>query len=118
VLTVLKRKEESIHHAAVEMLCSLMQPMHPNYELRFEQLNKSALLSSRQFVDYLLQLTTDHIQNNTGSLVIASMLDFLTYTICVPYRHFFIIHISYKSSNLHTQPIFYLVRQQRGKFLM
>ena len=68
------------------MLCALIQPMHSNYELRYEQLNKTALLSNRQFLEYLLQLITDHIQNETGSLVIASMLDFLTYTICAPYR--------------------------------
>lgn len=80
---------------------SLMQPMHANYELRLEQLNKASLLSNKQFVEHLLDLIVEHVvrgggdkehdfglifQNRgTGSLVVASMLDFLTYTVCYPY---------------------------------
>uniref|UniRef100_A0A915DHU5 GYF_2 domain-containing protein n=1 Tax=Ditylenchus dipsaci TaxID=166011 RepID=A0A915DHU5_9BILA len=59
-----------------------MQPMHPSYELRLEQLNKQSLLASRNFVEHLLQLVVNHVNRGTGSLVIASMLDFLTYTVC------------------------------------
>lgn len=43
------------------MLCALMQPMHTNYELRLEQLNKQSLLSSRNFIEHLLQLVVDHV---------------------------------------------------------
>jgi DnaJ homolog subfamily C member 13 len=102
VVAVLKRKEEAVDHACVEMLCTLLQPMHPNYELRIEQLNKQSLLSSRAFVEHLLQLVVDHVTKGSGSidllrflimqlspkkgaLVIASMLDFLTFTVCAPY---------------------------------
>ncbi|KAI6178098.1 DnaJ-like protein subfamily C member 13 [Aphelenchoides besseyi] len=85
VIGVLKRKHEAIDHATVEMLCSLMQPMHANYELRLEQLNKQSLLSSKPFVEHLLDLIVEHVTRGTGALVIASMLDFLTYTVCYPY---------------------------------
>jgi len=85
VVSVLKWNHEAIDHATVEMLCSLMQPMHPNYELKLEQLNKKSLLSSRDFVEHLLDLVVNHVERTTGSLVIASMLDFLTYTVCAPY---------------------------------
>uniref|UniRef100_A0A183BLP1 RME-8_N domain-containing protein n=1 Tax=Globodera pallida TaxID=36090 RepID=A0A183BLP1_GLOPA len=59
--------------------------MHANYDLRIEQLNKQSLLSSRVFVEHLLQLVVEHVANGTGALVIASMLDFLTFTVCAPY---------------------------------
>ncbi|KAI1707730.1 dnaJ domain-containing protein [Ditylenchus destructor] len=85
VVPVLDKGNEATDHATVEMLCSLMQPMHPNYELRLEQLNKQSMLASRQFVEKLLQLVVDHVNRGTGSLVIASMLDFLTYAVCAPY---------------------------------
>ena len=61
MITVLKRKQEAIDHACVEMLCALMQPMHANYELRLEQLNKQSLLSSRSFVEHLLDLIVEHV---------------------------------------------------------
>lgn len=96
VIASLKFSHEAIDYATVEMLCSLMQPMHPNYELRIEQLNKQSLLSSKAFVEHLLQLVVNHVvsfcvftnhfkDRGTGCLVIASMLDFLTYTVCAPY---------------------------------
>lgn len=85
VVNMLNRSNETIDHACVEMLCSLMQPMHANYELRLEQLNKQSLLCSRQFVEHLLDLVVNHVERGTGALVIASMLDFLTYAVCAPY---------------------------------
>ncbi|KAL3096073.1 hypothetical protein niasHS_005832 [Heterodera schachtii] len=85
VISVLKRRCEAIDHATVELLCALMQPMHANFDLRIEQLNKQSLLSSRAFVEHLLQLVVDHVARGTGALVIASMLDFLTFTVCAPY---------------------------------
>lgn len=68
MVTVLKRKCETIDHATVEMLCALLQPMHANYELRTEQLNKQSLLSSRAFVEHLLQLVVDHVEKGTGNI--------------------------------------------------
>ncbi|CAD5207181.1 unnamed protein product [Bursaphelenchus okinawaensis] len=85
VVNVLARKSEAIDYATVEMLCALMQPMHPNFELKLEQLNKQSLLSTKVFVEHLLDLVVNHVNRGTGALVIAAMLDFLTYTVCSPY---------------------------------
>lgn len=61
VMSVLRKNNESIDYATVEMLCSLMQPMHANSELRFEQQNKQILLQSDVFVEHLLQLVVGHV---------------------------------------------------------
>ncbi|ESO09053.1 hypothetical protein HELRODRAFT_156562 [Helobdella robusta] len=85
VVKALKRNDLGVSHAAVDMLCSLMQPMHDNYDLRQEQLNKSAVLSSKKFLESLLDMFTGHVNRGSGALVIAAMLDFLTYSLCAPY---------------------------------
>ncbi|EYC29231.1 hypothetical protein Y032_0006g2855 [Ancylostoma ceylanicum] len=85
VIRVLSYKNEAIDYATVEALCALMHPMHNQYELRTEQLNKQSLLSSSKFVENLLDLIVNHVERGTGWLVIASMLDFLTYAVCAPY---------------------------------
>ncbi|VDM52100.1 unnamed protein product, partial [Angiostrongylus costaricensis] len=85
VVRVLSYKSEAIDYATVEALCALMHPMHNHYELRTEQLNKQSLLSSVKFVEHLLDLIVHHVERGTGWLVIAAMLDFLTYAVCAPY---------------------------------
>ncbi|CAJ0944421.1 unnamed protein product, partial [Mesorhabditis belari] len=85
VVRCLQWKNEAIDHAVVETLCALMRPMHNFFELRIEQLNKQSLLSSAQFVEHLLDLVVKHVERQTGALVIAAMLDFLTYAICAPF---------------------------------
>ena len=37
------------------------QPMHDNYDLRQEQMNKSSLLSSKKFLATLLEIFTTHV---------------------------------------------------------
>ena len=56
VAKALKRNDDGISHVAIEMLCALMEPMHQDYDLRQEQLNKSSLLSSEKFLEGLLEL--------------------------------------------------------------
>ncbi|XP_005092836.1 dnaJ homolog subfamily C member 13 isoform X2 [Aplysia californica] len=85
VVKALKRNSDAITHAALDMLCALMQPMHDNYDLRQEQLNKTSLMSSRKFLETLLEMFNEHVVHSTGALVIAAMLDFLTYALCAPY---------------------------------
>uniref|UniRef100_A0A3B5MJC4 J domain-containing protein n=1 Tax=Xiphophorus couchianus TaxID=32473 RepID=A0A3B5MJC4_9TELE len=46
----LKRNNNGVTHAAIDMLCALMCPMHDDYDLRQEQLNKASLLSSKNYV--------------------------------------------------------------------
>ena len=50
-----------ISHAAIDMVCALMEPMHEDYDLRQEQYNKSSLLSSERFLDGLLDMWTTHV---------------------------------------------------------
>nr|CDJ98393.1 Heat shock protein DnaJ domain containing protein [Haemonchus contortus] len=61
VIRVLSYKNEAIDYATVEALCALMHPMHNQYELRTEQLNKQSLLSSTKFVEHLLDLIVNHV---------------------------------------------------------
>ncbi|KAI1292252.1 DnaJ -like protein subfamily C member 13 [Halotydeus destructor] len=85
VVKAIKRNYDAVTHAAIDTLCALMQPMHEEYDLRQEQLNKSSLLSSKTFLEGLLDVLKQHVDLGTGALVVASMLDFLTYALCAPY---------------------------------
>lgn len=57
----LKLGHDGISHAAIDMICTLMEPMHENYDLKQEQLNKSSLLSSEKFLEGLLDMWTQHV---------------------------------------------------------
>jgi DnaJ family protein C protein 13 len=61
VVKALKRENEGVTHAAIDMVCALMHPMHDNYDLRQEQLNKSSLLSSSKFLESLLTMWISHV---------------------------------------------------------
>jgi hypothetical protein len=61
VVKALKREDEGVTHAAIDMVCALMHPMHDNYDLRQEQLNKSSLLSSSKFLESLLDMWISHV---------------------------------------------------------
>ncbi len=61
VVKALKRKDDGISHACIDFLCALMQPMHDNYDLRREQLNKRSLLSSKGFLSLLLEPLCTHV---------------------------------------------------------
>ncbi|XP_077081132.1 dnaJ homolog subfamily C member 13 isoform X1 [Siphateles boraxobius] len=81
----LKRNNNGVTHAAIDMLCALMCPMHDDYDLRQEQLNKASLLSSKKFLENLLEKFISNVDQGTGALVISSLLDFLTFALCAPY---------------------------------
>uniref|UniRef100_A0A6I8R119 DnaJ heat shock protein family (Hsp40) member C13 n=1 Tax=Xenopus tropicalis TaxID=8364 RepID=A0A6I8R119_XENTR len=85
VVKALKRNNDGVTHAAIDMLCALMCPMHDDYDLRQEQLNKASLLSSKKFLENLLEKFNLHVNYGTGALVISSLLDFLTFALCAPY---------------------------------
>ena len=61
VVKALNREDEGVTHAAIDMVCALMHPMHDNYDLRQEQLNKSSLLSSNTFLESLLAMWISHV---------------------------------------------------------
>ena len=79
--------DDTVSHAAIDFLCALLEPMHEDCDLRQEQLNKTSLLSSEKFLDGLLDLWSSHVVRGTGALVVAAMLDFLTFALCAPYRY-------------------------------
>ena len=114
VVKSLKRRDDGISHACIDFLCALMQPMHDNYDLRQEQYNKRSLLSSKAFLNMLLEPLREHVvrcmattplhllnafllvclfvcfvtqKRGTGALVISALLDFFTFAICPPYRY-------------------------------
>ena len=80
-----KLNDDQVTYAALEMLNTLLQPMHLDYDLRQEQQNKSSILSSKTFLEGLMKIFLKHVKENTGSLVISAFLDFLTYTLCPPF---------------------------------
>ncbi|XP_072378328.1 dnaJ homolog subfamily C member 13 [Diabrotica undecimpunctata] len=85
VIAALKRDDYAVTQAAIDVICALMHPMHDDYDLRQEQLNKSSLLQTKPFLDSLLNMWTQHIAVGTGALIVSAMLDFLTFALCVPY---------------------------------
>lgn len=81
----LHRKDLAVTYAAIDMLNSLMHSMSGEYNIKQEQLNKSSLLSSKQFLENLLNTWTEHVNLGSGALILSAMLDFLTFALCVPY---------------------------------
>ena len=51
VVRALQRDRDHVTHAAIDVLCALMEPMYDESDLRQEQLNKSSLLSSPKFLE-------------------------------------------------------------------
>ncbi|CAG9813597.1 unnamed protein product [Phaedon cochleariae] len=86
VIAALKRNDYAVTQAAIDVICALMHPMHDDYDLRQEQLNKSSLLQTKPFLESLLNMWTTHIAQGTGALIVSAMLDFLTFALCVPYN--------------------------------
>lgn len=61
VVRALKREDIGVTHAAMDMVCALMHPMHEDYDLRQEQMNKSSLLSNTKFLEGLLSMWQKHV---------------------------------------------------------
>lgn len=51
-------------HAALDMICALMHPMHDDCDIKQEQLNKSSLLSNSAFLNGLLDKWTHYVVSN------------------------------------------------------
>lgn len=85
IVKTIKLNNDAITYAGFDVLCALMQPMHPDCDIRHEQLNKTSLLATKEFLESLLDVLKLHVNRGTGALVVASMLDFLTYALCAPY---------------------------------
>ncbi|XP_055340824.1 dnaJ homolog subfamily C member 13-like [Paramacrobiotus metropolitanus] len=85
VIKALSKNNDAITHAVLDMLCALMQPMHDDYDLRQEQINKASLMSSKKFMEGILEVFSTHVQRGSGALIISATLDFLTFALCAPY---------------------------------
>jgi len=85
VVQALMRDDDGVTCAALDMLCALMQPMHDNFDLGQERINKTSLLGSKAFVGKLLELLQRHADANTGAVVVSGLLDFFTFALCAPY---------------------------------
>ncbi|KAI9580597.1 hypothetical protein GQX74_011267 [Glossina fuscipes] len=85
IVAALRRKDLAVTYAAIDMINSLMHSVNANHDLKQEQLNKSSILSSRTFLETLLNMWTTHVSHGSGALVLSAMLDFLTFALCVPY---------------------------------
>lgn len=85
IVKTIKLNNDAITYAGFDVLCALMQPMHPDCDIRHEQMNKTSLLATKEFLESLLDVMKLHINRGTGALVVSSMLDFLTYALCAPY---------------------------------
>lgn len=85
IVKTIRLNNDAITYAGFDVLCALMQPMHSDCDIRDEQLNKTSLLATKEFLESLLEVLKLHVNRGTGALVVASMLDFLTYALCAPY---------------------------------
>nr|XP_027203282.1 dnaJ homolog subfamily C member 13-like [Dermatophagoides pteronyssinus] len=79
------KENDVIIFTVIDMLSTLMQPVHDENDLFYEQKNKGFLLSSKNFLPLILDLMRYHINKGTGALIISAILDFLTYALCAPY---------------------------------
>ncbi|CAI8058528.1 DnaJ homolog subfamily C member 13 [Geodia barretti] len=70
-------------------LCGLLVRPHAaharHYDLRQEQMNKSSLLSSKPFLEMVLEPLKTHVRVGGVGLVVSSILDFFTFAVCPPY---------------------------------
>ena len=53
--------DDAVSFDAIDMLNALMEPMHDEYDLSQEQLNKRSILSTKKFVQGLFDIFTGHI---------------------------------------------------------
>ncbi|KNC81866.1 hypothetical protein SARC_05839 [Sphaeroforma arctica JP610] len=109
VIAALKLNNTGVAQAAIDCMSALMQPMHEDYELSYEQSNKSSLLSSKPFLKVLVKLMDHHIRAGTGALVLNSLFDFVTYAVCDPY--------SDTTSNEHFDNLLEIIANTCGRSL-
>lgn len=48
-------------YSAIDMINSLMHSVNSDHDLKQEQLNKSSILSSKSFLETLLNMWTNHV---------------------------------------------------------
>lgn len=61
VVAALRRKDLAVTYSAIDMINSLMHSVNTDHDLKQEQLNKSSILSSKSFLETLLNMWTMHV---------------------------------------------------------
>lgn len=61
VVASLRRKDLAVTYSAIDMINSLMHSVNTDHDLKQEQLNKSSILSSKSFLETLLNMWTTHV---------------------------------------------------------
>ncbi|GAA54141.1 dnaJ homolog subfamily C member 13 [Clonorchis sinensis] len=64
VVAALRRRDDAVTHAVLDAINTLMQPMHDQPDIRQEQLNKSSIMSSENFMSRLVDIFTLHAMHN------------------------------------------------------
>lgn len=85
VILGFKTKDPGVSHAAIDVLCTLMQPMHDNYDIGQEKENKSVLLATKPFLERLAKVLAQYARLGSCALVVSGLLDFFTFALCAPY---------------------------------
>lgn len=60
-MAALRRKDLAVTYSAIDMINSLMHSVNSDHDLKQEQLNKSSILSSKTFLETLLNMWTAHV---------------------------------------------------------
>ena len=61
VVACLRRNDLAVTYAAIDMINSLLHSMNADHDLKQEQLNKCSILSSKSFLETLLNMWTNHV---------------------------------------------------------
>lgn len=61
LLALVREGEDAVSFDAIDMLNALMEPMHDEYDLSQEQLNKRSILSTKKFIQGLFDIFIGHI---------------------------------------------------------
>jgi len=56
-----RQNDEAVTHAAIDTINALIQPMHENFDIKQEQLNKASIMSSPKFLQNLLDMFSLHV---------------------------------------------------------
>eukprot|EP00040_Diaphanoeca_grandis_P032411 m.196277 g.196277 ORF g.196277 m.196277 type:complete len:2301 (-) comp32615_c0_seq1:478-7380(-) len=85
VVKAIQKRNDGVTFAALDMLATLMQPMHEDFDIAQEQMNKKSLLGSKPFLTKLAEVLREHAKQQTGALVVSGLLDIFSFTLCPPY---------------------------------
>eukprot|EP01135_Chromosphaera_perkinsii_P007978 Nk52_evm50s1073 gene=Nk52_evmTU50s1073 len=83
--SALRMNNNGLSFAAIDLLGTLMQPMHDDYDIAQEQANKLSVLASKKFLKKLVELLHARVMTGTGCLVVTALLDFFVFALCDPY---------------------------------